>query len=202
MNVSRETKDRLKSYESQLLKWNSSINLVSKHQLQDIWHRHILDSIQVYDRVAAEVNRGDWVDVGSGGGLPAIVCAILDSDHPSYHITMVESDSRKCAFLRHCRREFELNASVLNQRIETLCDQVQAYDVVTARALADLGALLGYSKPILRQGGVMVFPKGRLWKAEIEEAKKEWSFDYESVQSSTDPEAAIIVIKGDSCERK
>ncbi|MCL4170695.1 UNVERIFIED_CONTAM: hypothetical protein GTU68_049362, partial [Idotea baltica] len=135
LNVSRETFAALQAYAALLEKWNPKINLVSKSSLQDLWNRHILDSAQLFSLVQHPHNT--WADLGSGGGFPGLVIAImaLESGSPD-QVILIESDTRKAAFLRTVIRELGLRASVINKRIEQV-DPLDA-DVISARALADL----------------------------------------------------------------
>ena len=96
-NVSRETLDRLHAYADLVRRWNPRINLVAASTLSDLWERHVVDSMQVFDH--ADRTATTWADLGSGGGLPGIVCAILALElMPDCSFTLVESDKRKAAF--------------------------------------------------------------------------------------------------------
>ncbi|MFD0910979.1 16S rRNA (guanine(527)-N(7))-methyltransferase RsmG [Ruegeria arenilitoris] len=192
MNVSRETFEKLSIFVNLLRKWNPKINLVSRSTLPEVWARHIKDSIQVFHLVEP---KKQWVDLGSGGGFPGLVCAILASEtSPETEFTLVESDQRKSAFLRTVIRETKANCSVISKRIEVV-DPLGA-DVLSARALADLTTLLSFCDRHLKEDGVAVFPKGATWKKEIDAAQREWNFTTETANSLTDPQAVILKIKG------
>ncbi len=75
VDVSRETLERLESFEALVLKWTAKINLIAKGTTKDIWDRHIVDSAQVWS--AVDQSWSHWVDIGSGGGFPAIVLACI-----------------------------------------------------------------------------------------------------------------------------
>ena len=92
--VSRETLDRLAAYEATLRKWQPKINLVGPSTLPDAWRRHFFDSAQLFPLLPESVRV--LVDLGSGAGFPGLVLSIMGV--PEVHL--VESDSRKCAFLR------------------------------------------------------------------------------------------------------
>jgi 16S rRNA (guanine527-N7)-methyltransferase len=190
MNVSRETFDKLEAFAELVRKWNPKINLVSKNSLHDLWQRHILDSVQVFELAQGS---GHWVDLGSGGGFPGIVVTILNQEVQNFRITMVESDQRKCAFLRTAIRELGLTASVQTERIEQL-DGLEA-DILSARALADLTQLLDFAELHLNSDGTALFPKGQNWQREDSDAKQVWSYALEAVESKTKPAAAILKIK-------
>ena len=190
-DVSRETFERLESYVALIEKWNPRINLVSKASLVNLWDRHIWDSAQIFD---LEAKDGLWADFGSGGGMPAIILAIFAKEmRPNTKFHLVESDQRKCAFLRNVVRELGLNAIVSAERIEELAP-LNA-DVICARALTDLKGLLGFVERHSADGGIAIFPKGETWQKEIDQAQEFWSFEHEVFKSQTNSDAAILKIK-------
>jgi 16S rRNA (guanine527-N7)-methyltransferase len=191
-NVSRETMDDLSVFADLLIKWNAKINLVSPKSIDELWHRHIADSVQVFDLV--KVEKGLWVDMGTGGGFPGAICAsVAKHKKPEMKFVFIESDTRKSLFLRTVIRELDLNARVENERIEKT--QPQNADVVSARALASLDLLLGFADIHLNPNGTAVFLKGAKFQQEIEESLANWQFDVQKVQSETDPDAIILKIK-------
>lgn len=191
-DVSRETLMRLEIYVDLIRRWNPRINLVSRNSLKQVWERHIADSLQVFV-LAGPFSH--WVDIGSGGGLPGLVAAICAAEsNPEARFTLIESDQRKCVFLRTVSRELGLSVSVLAERIEAA--PPQNADILSARALGDLDQLLGYSQRHLSQNGICLFPKGATWKKEVEDAQPQWRFDLEAVKSVTEPDAAILKIQG------
>ena len=116
IDVSRETYDNLRAFEELVRKWTVKINLISPTTIGQIWDRHIVDSVQVWAQ--APENATSWVDIGSGGGFPGIVLAILAKElRPEMAFTLIESDQRKCAFLRTAARELGLNVKVLSEQI-------------------------------------------------------------------------------------
>jgi len=190
-DVSRETFDQLTQFAGLVERWTTKINLISKPSVPHIWERHIHDSVQLYRHAPAAQH---WVDLGSGGGFPAIVLAILSKqDGRNTKFTMVESDQRKCVFLRTALRELELNGEVLNKRIEEI-PALEA-DILSARALSDLSKLLEYADLHLGNDGIALFPKGENWKAEDAAAKTAWHYTCEPIPSLTNPAAAILRIK-------
>ena len=191
MDVSRETLDKLRQYEELVKKWSPKINLVAKSTLSDVWDRHIVDSLQVVDLAPKS---GHWVDLGSGGGFPGIPAAICGQDEVRDHsFTLVESDARKCAFLRTAIRETSCEAKVITDRIENI--PALGADILTARALTSLDGLLGFADHHLAKDGIALFPKGATWQTEVEQAKKNWSFDMKAHPSSTHPGAVVLEIK-------
>ena len=193
LNVSRETFLRLKEYEKLLFKWNAKINLVSRSTLDNFWNRHVLDSAQFLSSVGEKA--GKWVDLGSGGGLPGLVVAILsDEIEPVNKLFLVEADVRKAVFLKTVCRELGLKVEVYNNRIEELLP-ISA-NIVSARALAPLKTLCLYAKNHLEKDGVAVFAKGENWKAELVEAQKKWIFSYEAVKSTLHEGSVVLVLRG------
>ena len=190
-NVSRETIERLRLYEALLKKWNKRINIVSESTLERLWHRHFLDSMQVFH--LAPKHAEHWADLGSGGGFPGAVVAILAREARSnIRVTLVESDQRKAAFLRTLARETDVSIQIVAERIEKA--RPLAADVVSARALAPLPRLLEYASRHLCAGGVAIFPKGQSAQKEISEALETWRFRCETHPSQTDEEAVVLRI--------
>lgn len=191
LNVSRETLDKLQAFADLVQKWTSKINLISKPSVPEVWDRHILDSAQLYDLAPSS---GHWIDLGSGGGFPGIVvCTLAQGQGADQTFTLVESDQRKSTFLRTAIRELSLDARVLTQRIEEIAP-MQA-GILSARALADLDALLGFAEMHLKPGGTALFPKGAQWEKEHRDAQIQWSYDCDPIKSKTNPDAAILKIK-------
>ena len=177
VDVSRETISRLQLFASVLRTWNEKINLVSRSDEADIESRHIQDSLQLASLIPPGVKRA--LDLGSGAGFPGIVLALATG----IHFTLVESDTRKCAFLREAGRLTGAPVSVVNGRIESV--QLPLFPLITARALAPLPRLLDLCAPFLASGGWMLFPKGVGVDAEIAEAESVWTMKIERRMSQT-----------------
>lgn len=193
LDVSRETLDNLKHFEKLITLWNPTINLVSSSSISSFWNRHIVDSEQVFSFVSPKA--GLWLDVGSGGGFPGIVVSIIAKElAPNVQTVLVESDNRKCVFLRTVVRELGLSAKVINNRIENL----KLKDVVylSARALSNLNSLLFMVQGNVSRETVCVFPKGRSYKKELVESQKNWKFDFNLIDSNTSEDSKVIVLKG------
>jgi 16S rRNA (guanine527-N7)-methyltransferase len=191
LNVSRETFEKLELLERELRRWQAIKNLVGPATLDRIWDRHIVDSLQLLD-LAPDART--WLDLGSGAGFPGLVLAIAGAER-GLHVHLVESNSRKCAFLRHIARLTGAPAKVHEARLETLVpDFVGKADVVSARALASLAMLLDWTELLLKAGTMGLFPKGRDAEIELTEARKKWTFEAEILPSLTDPEARILRI--------
>lgn len=192
-DVSRETLDRLRTYEALLKKWNPAINLVSRNSLENAWERHFRDSAQIFN--LAPAGAAHWADLGSGGGFPGLVVAALAAEKaPDMKVTLVESDGRKATFLRTAAREMGLTVDVVNERIEVL--PPLAADVISARALAPLAQLLAFAERHLTHGGTALFQKGAAYTDEIAEALASWRFEVQKIPSRTESGAVILSIGG------
>lgn len=190
-DVSRETIERLRLLESELRRWQAIKNLVGPGTLDDIWNRHIVDSLQLL-RYAPDAKT--WLDLGAGAGFPGIVLGIAGRER-GLHVDLVESNSRKCAFLRHVARLIEANATIHEARLEAVIPQfVGRIDVVSARALASLVKLIEWTEPLLKAGTIGLFPKGRDVDAELTEASRSWKLGTEVLPSQTDSDARILRI--------
>jgi 16S rRNA (guanine527-N7)-methyltransferase len=191
--VSRETEQRLAVLVTELARWQQAKNLISGATLDEVWTRHVADSLQLLDHTR-QARR--WLDLGSGGGFPGLVLGIQLAELGG-HIDLVESNARKCAFLRHAARLTGASVTVHNARIEDVVDGFAGkVEAVTARALAPLPLLLDWCKELLRTGVTGVFPKGQHLEAELTAAAKYWKIQATTFPSLTDSAAAILVISG------
>ncbi len=201
-SVSRETMARLDRFTAVLEAWNARLNLVSSQSIGHAWDRHILDSAQVLDPVRSR-QQVRWADIGSGAGFPGLIVAILGSELiPGLDVTLFESNARKCAFLANVSRETSTPVRIVNARVEGV-DPVDPgdsrsdsdnFDVVSARAVAELPELLRLAAGMLADGGVCLFPKGRSCDSEIRVARENWKFALTQWPSLTDPDARILEI--------
>jgi 16S rRNA (guanine527-N7)-methyltransferase len=190
--VSRETFERLVAFEALFQKWARCINLSAPSTLSDVWSRHILDSAQLL-RLAPNAQR--WLDLGSGGGFPGLVMAILLVERQGSHVELIESNRKKAAFLQSVIGQFGLPAGVRALRIDDVHASIGTPDVVTARALAPLPSLLSLAEPWLSAGATGLFHKGRDYRSEIEESAHQWRFDLLEHRSMIDPQSVILEIR-------
>jgi 16S rRNA (guanine527-N7)-methyltransferase len=210
--VSAETLARLSAYEALLKQWQKAVNLVAPGTLGDIWHRHFADSAQLVPLAPSGVRT--WTDLGAGGGFPGLVCAIVLADAAfldrrtaeGLHVTLIESDTRKAAFLREVVRATGplpgIDLEILPARAESVKTQVNFLlpRVVSARAIAPLEKLLALAFPLSPRGTTGLFSKGKEVAQEIDAAKKTWNFDVDLVPSVTEGSGRIAVIT--NLERK
>jgi 16S rRNA (guanine527-N7)-methyltransferase len=183
-NVSRETLDRLRAYVALLTRWQQRINLVSRSTLDDPWRRHILDATQLAPMVEGPI----VIDLGSGAGIPGLILAIV---RPDLSVHLIESDTRKCAFLREAARETGAKLSVHVARAESVAPFRVA--TVTARALAPLSKLLNLAARFTPD--VCVFPKGQDVERELTESRKDWTFVLERIPSRSDTRGVILRLR-------
>lgn len=182
----------LSRYAELLREWQAAHNLVAPTTLPDLWTRHIADSLQLYDFVP---DFEEWVDLGSGGGFPGLAVAVGCMGLKVGHVTLVESNAKKAAFLRTVIRETGANASVAAMRVETHARTMpQRADVVSARALAPLADLCGLAAPYLHENSVLLALKGQDFVHEEREASKSWSYDLLDSPSVTDPGGHVVRI--------
>lgn len=192
--VSREPLDRLKLYADLLVQWQRAVNLVAPSTLGDIWHRHFADSAQLVELAPAGAR---WTDLGSGAGFPGLVVAIIRAGDGKSAMTLIESDVRKCAFLREVVRQTGVAVDIVNARIETFSTQARISEggVVSARALAPLDRLFELSSGLFTRDTLGLFPKGRELGSEMEAAQRRWQFESTVVPSRTDRSGRIVEIR-------
>ncbi len=190
--VSRETLLDLETYVNLLKKWQAAINLVGPATIQEIWTRHILDSIQVVD-LAPNATR--WVDLGSGAGLPGAVISIALKNRPGASVFLIESNGKKAGFLQHVVQATAAPAKVLSGRIEDLLPRLHGIDIITARALAPLSKLLDWSEPLLKSGAACLFHKGRDLDKELMDAARYWDLEYDAIPSVVASRSWILRIR-------
>jgi 16S rRNA (guanine527-N7)-methyltransferase len=191
VRVSRETQERLQHFAQLFQKWAKTINLVAPSTIDDLWRRHIADSAQIFQLYPATDH---WVDLGSGGGFPGVITAILLAEKGAGHVDLVESNQKKAAFLRVCLRECAARGAVHAIRIEEAPSAIQNCDVISARALAELEMLLDYAAPWLdRNENLRLFlHKGRDYERELQKARGRWEFDLVKHQSVVERDSVIL----------
>jgi 16S rRNA (guanine527-N7)-methyltransferase len=192
--VSRETEARLDRFVALLLDWQRRINLIAPSTEPTLWTRHIADSLQL---LALAPQARAWADLGSGAGFPGmpIACALADTPDACMHL--VESNTKKAAFLREAARAADVPAKIHSLRIEDFAKKPpERIDVVTARAVAPLSELLAMAYPLLIKGAVGLFPKGQGVEAELTEAAKCWKIQASLTPSLTDAKARIVTVRG------
>ena len=187
IDVSRETFERLEAVLVCLDDYRKRMNLIGPSEWDHIWRRHVADSLWLVPHISMDAR---VVDLGSGGGFPALPLACVLTSMGSGHVTMVETVGKKAAFLRAAVSAAGLNATVRQGRVEKAGD-IDA-DIVTARAFAPLPRLMDYAAPWLTNSAIGLFHKGERWKEELTAASKEWTFASEAIPKR-DGGAGIIL---------
>ena len=180
------------AYANLLTRWQARINLVAPKTLEALWHRHFLDSAQLFVHLPA--GAGTLTDIGSGGGFPGLVLAIMAAHCGGPAVTLIESDARKAAFLREASRICAAGATIINARVEAV--EEPKVDVVTARACAPLPRLLPWIFGRLRAEGTAVLLKGANWRDELTAAEKDWTMKPLEIPSRTDTSGVILKLEG------
>lgn len=191
LDVSRETEQRLATYVELLRKWQTIKNLVSEGTLDEIWTRHIADSAQV---LPLAPGASVWADMGSGAGFPGLVIAILLREEDGALVHLIESNNRKCAFLREVARETGAHVQVHCARVEDVVPTLSGIDALTARGLAPLPQLLLWGKRLIEAGTLGVFLKGEEFRRESVNVPPA-GFAVEAVPSLTHPAARILLVR-------
>jgi 16S rRNA (guanine527-N7)-methyltransferase len=188
LDVSRETEAALRVFVDLLLHWNRRLNLISAPSAEDLWRRHVLDSLQLVPLLPT--GAGTLVDLGSGAGFPGLVLAMATGREAH----LVEADKRKAAFLTHAAARLGIdNVTVHAVRVEDA--GLPKTPLLTARALAPLPKLLHHAHRLLAPGGTALFPKGRRAEEELTAASGDWMMRVERFPSRTDPASTIFRIR-------
>jgi len=188
LGVSTDVKKRLVIYAELLKKWQNRINLISKNTLPTLWERHILDSGQLAKTLPHHLSQNPLriIDMGTGAGLPGLILAIMTE----HEVHLVDSDTRKIAFLRTALRETGTKAILHEDRIENL--PPLAANVITARALAPLDQLLSLAKHQHHQQIHYLFLKGKNAHKEWDNVSDKNRFKTNLIPSQTNNDSMII----------
>jgi 16S rRNA (guanine527-N7)-methyltransferase len=191
--VSRETEDRLVAFVDLIVRWRQTTNLISESTFATVWTRHIADCAQLTALAPAATR---WVDMGSGAGFPGIVIAIQLAGIPGAVVHCIESDQRKCAFLREAARATGAAAVIHPERVEAIEPKsLEAVDAVTARAFAPLSRTLELARPWMERGAVGVFPRGESAKDQVAALSQASAYEIEALPSVVDTKATILRVR-------
>ena len=192
LSVSRESFARIEAYVQLLLAWQAKINLIGPSTIEDIWRRHVLDSLQLLPLMRSSTEA--IADLGSGAGIPGLILALGGN----LRVDLYESNGKKVAFLREAIRQTMAPAAVHQIRLETLEDHLpeRIPQYVTARALAPIEKLLLWAEPFLKRGAIGLFHKGQGVDSELNEATKFWKIGAIRKHASlTDSDGTILEVK-------
>lgn len=165
INIESEQKEKFENYYNLLVFYNEKFNLTAITERDEVIKKHFVDSALGVDKF----NFKKLIDVGSGGGFPAIVLKIMNKN---LNVTLLEATGKKCEFLKTVIKELKLeNIEVINNRAEVLAKDIafrESFDHCSARAVARLNTLLEYTMPFVRVGGSVVAYKGDVSEELIE----------------------------------
>jgi 16S rRNA (guanine527-N7)-methyltransferase len=184
--VSRETQASIDRFVGLLLRWNRTVNLISRATEANVYQRHVADSLQLAPLISPLPARA--IDLGSGAGFPGLVLSLATG----VTFELVEADQRKAAFLREAARITEAPVTIRNTRVESA--RLPPARLITSRALAPLPDLLRLAFPLLTPDGVCLFPKGAGIEDELTAAGSQWQMRVERLPSQTEPSATILRI--------
>tara|TARA_A100001037_G_scaffold70931_1_gene63474 strand:- start:829 stop:1458 length:630 start_codon:yes stop_codon:yes gene_type:complete len=192
-NVSRETISKLEIYAECLIEWQSKFNLIGKSTINSLWHRHILDSIQLVSTIPEDFQ--SLMDIGTGAGLPGFILAIYYNELGK-DIYLVDSNKKKCTFLDHVATRCNVDVKIYGERLQDLAvkDSFKV-DVITARAFASIDNIMSLSRPYSHKKTKYLLQKGVNAKSELTNAKISSKLRVELINSVTQENSYILNIE-------
>jgi len=192
LDVSRETLERLDEYSKDIILKNKEINLISKSTESSIKSRHIADSMQTIDFIDKnDINT--CTDLGSGAGLPGIVLGIImSSKKPTFKVIFYEKSYHKSNFLREMSKKYNLDVEIYQKNIFNEKNLIT--DVIISRAFKPLPVILQIAKTNFKNFKYIIMFLGKSGKKILNDATKNWKFDYEERKSLTNDESIIVKI--------
>ena len=194
LNVSRETCNELESLISMIEEKNKQINIISKKMLEKelIRERHIIDSAQIIDFV--DLNCNTTCDLGSGGGMPGLIVAIVMKQlKNSLKINLYEKSYRKCLFLKEVSKKLNLNTEVIQKDVFNIKNVETG--TIMSRAFKPMPVVLNLVNENFKNFKNIIFFMGESGRQVLNNTLKEWDLDYEQKKSITNEESFILNIK-------
>ncbi len=194
LNVSRETCKELEKLISMIMEKNQEINIISRKILEkkDIRERHIIDSAQIVDFV--DLNEDTTSDLGTGGGLPGLIVAIVMKQiKSSMKICLYEKSYNKCVFLREVSKRFNLNTQVIQKDIFTLKNIETG--TIMSRAFKPMPVILDLINKNFQKYKNIIFFMGTSGRKILSDVLQKWDLDYEEKKSLTNEDSFILNIK-------
>ena len=192
-NVSRETISKLEIYADCLIEWQSKFNLIGKSTINSLWHRHILDSIQLVSAIPEDFQ--SLMDIGTGAGLPGFILAIY-YNQLGKDIYLVDSNKKKCTFLDYVATRCNVDVKIYAERLQDLAVQDSfKVDVITARAFASIDNIMSLSRPYTHKKTKYLLQKGVNAKSELTNAKISSKLRVEFINSVTQENSYILNIE-------
>ena len=192
-DVSRETIRKLDIYAECLIEWQSKFNLIGKSTINSLWHRHILDSIQLVRTLPDDFQ--SLMDIGTGAGLPGFILAIY-YNQSGKDIYLVDSNKKKCKFLDEVAARCNVDVKICAERLQDLAvKDLFKVDVITARAFASIDSIMSLSKPYAHKKTKYLLQKGVNAKSELTNAKISSKLRVEFINSITQENSYILNIE-------
>ena len=189
LGLSPEVCNKLATYVTILGKWQPSLNLIGPKTWDDVWDRHILDSLQCLEHVKSTAEGRGWAEIGRGAGFPGVVLALVTG----IPVRLIEADQRKAAFLLAVKTATGAPVTVVNRRIESLPSE--PVDALFSRAFAPLPRLLEWCQPFIDAETTLILHKGRRFQDELDAATQRFSFQTESFPSIIDSDSVILRLR-------
>ena len=191
-NVSRETFSTLNEFSELIIEKNKEINLISTNSINNSRNRHIMDCAQVIDLI--DINSKICTDIGSGAGLPGIVLSILLRDKKiDMKMNLYEKSYRKSSFLKSVSRKLKLDTEIFEEDIFKKKNLVSGS--ILARAFKPLPVILGLVEKNFKKYTNLIVFMGKNGKQLLDEAVKNWEFEYKEKKSLTSDDSFLLNIK-------
>ena len=191
-NVPRETFSELDEFKDLIIEKNKEINLISRKTVSDLRKRHIVDCAQVIDLI--DINSKTCTDIGSGAGLPGVVASImLKGKKIDMKMNLYEKSYHKSSFLRSVSKKLKLNNEIFQEDIFEKKNLVSGS--ILARAFKPLPVILDLVEKNFEKYTNLIVFMGKNGKQLLEEAFKEWEFEYKESKSLTSNDSFLLNIK-------
>ena len=186
-SLSSNTISDLKIFTKELIKANKKHNFISKSTETNIWHRHILDSVQLVKFI--DFSKGSLSDLGSGAGFPGLVLALLNVNK-DFHVKLYEKSPVKRAFLKHICKVLSIKVQISGNIYEEVIDS----DYIVARAFKKLEVIIQVSREIAKKSHKLIILKGQNAQKDLKKAFKKEKYDYKLENSITNKDSKIIIV--------
>ena len=178
--------DKLKMFETELLKANKKHNFIAKSTEGLIWSRHILDSAQLVKYI--NFNEGSLSDLGSGAGFPGLVLAIYNQNF-NFHVKLYEKSPVKREFLDEMIGKLKIKASLFTD----VFDEIIESTYIISRAFKKLDKIIQVSREIAKKPHKLIILKGKNAQEEANKAFKSYKYSYKLEKSMSDEKSKIII---------
>tara|TARA_B100001989_G_scaffold207372_1_gene156171 strand:+ start:25 stop:672 length:648 start_codon:yes stop_codon:yes gene_type:complete len=194
LNVSRETCNEFETLISMIQEKNKKINIISKKMVkkEEIRERHIIDSAQIIDFV--DLNSNTTYDLGSGGGMPGLIVAIIMKKLKiSFRVTLYEKSYHKCVFLEEVSKKLNLNTEIIQKDIFTVKNIETG--TIMSRAFKPMPVILNLVNENFKKFKNIIFFMGGSGRQILNSVLREWDLDYEEKKSLTNNKSFLLNIK-------